>query len=214
MRRVGSGYGSAPSKAFGHPMAAIDWLISVYLWKSLAAAGFILAFGLVTPISTHPSASRWNTTDDGFDMEIRALARLQDDDWYPKLSSSPWTRSIFIFLWGDLYSHITSYGGCLHRTLGKYYLAELLLAIQGIHKAGIIHRDLKPNLWAEMERLVQLRRGYYSMAIVYHEMVTGWVPYHIEIQKPEPGAREPKAVLDLGRKRLTSNLSPWRTLNF
>jgi hypothetical protein len=48
MRRVGSGYGSAPSKAFGHPMAAIDWLISVYLCKSLAAAGSILAIGLVT----------------------------------------------------------------------------------------------------------------------------------------------------------------------
>jgi hypothetical protein len=50
MRRVGSGYGSAPSKAFGHPMAAIDWLISGNTWSAFPADfDAFIRFAMETP---------------------------------------------------------------------------------------------------------------------------------------------------------------------
>lgn len=35
--------------------------------------------------------------------------------------------------------------GALEEHVAKFYLAELLLAIETLHKKNIIHRDLKPE---------------------------------------------------------------------
>lgn len=38
-----------------------------------------------------------------------------------------------------------TYYGRLDEAVARFYLAELLLAIESLHKNGIIHRDLKPQ---------------------------------------------------------------------
>jgi len=45
---------------------------------------------------------------------------------------------------GGDFSLVLSYYGRLDESIAKFYLAELLLAIESLHKKGIIHRDLKP----------------------------------------------------------------------
>jgi len=45
---------------------------------------------------------------------------------------------------GDLASLLEEYG-CLDKESAKFYFAELVLAVESLHKIGIVHRDLKPN---------------------------------------------------------------------
>lgn len=44
---------------------------------------------------------------------------------------------------GDL-GYILQEYCALYESVAKFYLAELFLAIESLHKKGIIHRDLKP----------------------------------------------------------------------
>ncbi|PPQ84017.1 LOW QUALITY PROTEIN: hypothetical protein CVT25_000563 [Psilocybe cyanescens] len=94
-------------------------------------------------------------------LEIRALIRLQGKAWYPKLLSTFMDPMNFYILMpfyahGDLYSVMNSCGGCLSRELAKFYLAELIVAVQSLHKAGILHRDIKPDniLFDNREHLI------------------------------------------------------------
>lgn len=78
----GNCYGSAPSKVFGHPTAAIDLFISLYLWKSLAAVGFILAIGLAASLrgilkAIESLEKTWYAFSAGFDaFVIFAMERV------------------------------------------------------------------------------------------------------------------------------------------
>ncbi|KAF8953214.1 kinase-like domain-containing protein [Flammula alnicola] len=233
---------------------------------------------------------RKDNTSDDVNLEIRAMVRIQGGLWYPKLLSTFMDTDNFYILMtfyerGDLYAYMSFCGGCLHRTLAKFYLVELLLAIQGLHKVGIIHRDLKPEnilfsedrhlivadfgvahvfpadnvedafmeeeypVWEEKKhvggdefplltpsidnphtvkgiagtvyygapevvegRLYSYGADYYSMAMLYHEMVTGYVPLRYGSLKP--GTSEPEVFLDLGRKDVHLQPISMTDLNF
>ena len=45
---------------------------------------------------------------------------------------------------GDLANLLEEYG-CLDKERARFYFAELVLAVESLHKIGIVHRDLKPN---------------------------------------------------------------------
>ncbi|KAF9568078.1 kinase-like protein [Agrocybe pediades] len=219
---------------------------------------------------------RRNNKREDVDLEIRAMIRTQGLPWFPELRSTFIDEDQFYILMpyycrGDLYVYMESLGGCLHRELAKFYLAELFLAIQSLHKMGIVHRDLKPNnlLFGEDRHLVVADFGvaavftpeeneeafledefplwvesrerdgddfpfltpsidnphimmglygtslyaapevveggdysygvdYYSMAVLYHEMVTGYVP--TRYGPTRPGTEGDVIILDLDRK--------------
>jgi len=45
---------------------------------------------------------------------------------------------------GDLYTHIINYGRFKEKR-AKFYAAEMILALDHLHKNGIVYRDLKPQ---------------------------------------------------------------------
>lgn len=45
---------------------------------------------------------------------------------------------------GDLFTHIHKYGG-LSEILGKFYAAQVVLALEYLHHCCVIHRDVKPE---------------------------------------------------------------------
>ncbi|KAF9479338.1 kinase-like protein [Pholiota conissans] len=227
-----------------------------------------------------------HTMQEDLAWEMRALLRLQGGVWYPRvLSTFMSEKHFYIFMpfyrRGDLHAFMELCGGCLPRASATFYLAELLVAIQGLHRRGIIHRDLKPEnilltndghlviadfgvahvfyaeedgedededefmentfmedefpLWCalkrgggddfplltasvdnpdtttgysgtqiysapEVHRLEEYSYGvdYYAMAIIYHEMVTGDIPF--QLLDPVPGSSEPLKILDLDHK--------------
>ncbi|CAD8092171.1 unnamed protein product [Paramecium primaurelia] len=49
------------------------------------------------------------------------------------------------YMMGGDFSQVLYQYGRISESLAKFYLAELLLAIESLHKKGIIHRDLKPQ---------------------------------------------------------------------
>lgn len=49
------------------------------------------------------------------------------------------------YMKGGDFSGILQEYGCLENRVAKFYIAELVLAIQHLHNLGIVHRDLKPD---------------------------------------------------------------------
>jgi len=45
---------------------------------------------------------------------------------------------------GDLANLLETYG-CFDEGMAQYYIAQLVLALEQLHKGGVIHRDLKPD---------------------------------------------------------------------
>ncbi|CAI2368652.1 unnamed protein product [Moneuplotes crassus] len=57
---------------------------------------------------------------------------------------------------GDLYTHIMNYGK-FNENRARFYTAELVLAINHLHKKGIVYRDLKPqNIMLDSEGHIKL----------------------------------------------------------
>ncbi|XP_033929381.1 myotonin-protein kinase-like, partial [Melopsittacus undulatus] len=46
---------------------------------------------------------------------------------------------------GDLLTLLSKFGDCLPLPLVRFYLAELVLAIDSVHRMGYVHRDIKPD---------------------------------------------------------------------
>lgn len=45
---------------------------------------------------------------------------------------------------GELFYHLKYSGGFKEKT-AAFYMAEIILALEFLHKAGILYRDLKPE---------------------------------------------------------------------
>lgn len=45
---------------------------------------------------------------------------------------------------GDL-SNLLEESGCFEEDMARYYIAQMVLALEQLHKGGVIHRDLKPD---------------------------------------------------------------------
>lgn len=57
---------------------------------------------------------------------------------------------------GD-FAHAIEERGCLENHVAKFYIAEVVLAVEYLHSLGIIHRDLKPeNLLLDSEGHIKL----------------------------------------------------------
>ncbi|KAI9911328.1 hypothetical protein PsorP6_009621 [Peronosclerospora sorghi] len=71
-------------------------------------------------------------------------------------------RSVFLvskfMQGGDLFLHMQNNGGCFHEDAVRFYAAELLLALEHMHKMCIMHRDIKP------ENILLDREGHIKLA--------------------------------------------------
>jgi len=45
---------------------------------------------------------------------------------------------------GDLGNIINKYG-CLPHLVARMYVAEIIIAVDNLHRVGVVHRDLKPE---------------------------------------------------------------------
>ena len=46
---------------------------------------------------------------------------------------------------GDLLTLLSKYEDRLPEEMAKFYLAEMVLCIDSVHKLGYVHRDIKPD---------------------------------------------------------------------
>uniref|UniRef100_A0AAV1VCH9 AGC protein kinase n=1 Tax=Peronospora matthiolae TaxID=2874970 RepID=A0AAV1VCH9_9STRA len=70
-------------------------------------------------------------------------------------------RSVFLISkfmqGGDLFLHMRNSGGSFHEDAVRFYAAELLLALEHMHKMRILHRDIKPeNVLLDSEGHIKL----------------------------------------------------------
>lgn len=49
------------------------------------------------------------------------------------------------YMFGGDFSNLLHEYGSFEESVARFYLAELVLAIEHLHMIGIIHRDLKPD---------------------------------------------------------------------
>ncbi|KAJ7750359.1 kinase-like domain-containing protein [Mycena metata] len=81
--------------------------------------------------------------------EIKAMGRVVDKARYPQLQGAFVDEFHYILVMdylpgGTMHDKIYGETG-LSRPQATFYAAQLLLAIQGLHKLGIVHRDIKPD---------------------------------------------------------------------
>ena len=72
-----------------------------------------------------------------------------DNEWVVKLYYSFQDEKFLYFVMdyipgGDLMSLLIKLG-IFHEELARFYIAELVLAIESVHKMGFVHRDIKPD---------------------------------------------------------------------
>ncbi|KAJ1555914.1 camp-dependent protein kinase catalytic subunit [Cladochytrium tenue] len=118
------GLSSATAAAAGSAIAAIAARRrSVGVTSSVQSAASVSA----AATSSHPDGSRF---------VVRLIETFQD------------TRHLYLVLeyvaGGDLWSHIRRYGRFLEDE-ARFYISEIVLALEYIHSYGIIYRDLKPE---------------------------------------------------------------------
>ncbi|XP_067085282.1 myotonin-protein kinase isoform X2 [Osmerus mordax] len=49
------------------------------------------------------------------------------------------------YVGGDLLTLLSKFGDCLPEDMAQFYLAEMILAIDSVHRLGYVHRDIKPD---------------------------------------------------------------------
>lgn len=79
----------------------------------------------------------------------RDILAEADNEWVVKLYYSFQDKDNLYFVMdyipgGDLMSLLIKFG-IFKEPLAKFYIAELVLAIESVHKMGFIHRDIKPD---------------------------------------------------------------------
>merc|ERR1740128_727856 len=79
----------------------------------------------------------------------RDILAEADNEWVVKLYYSFQDRDSLYFVMeyipgGDLMSLLIKFG-IFHEPLAKFYISELVCAVDSVHKMGFIHRDIKPD---------------------------------------------------------------------
>ena len=59
--------------------------------------------------------------------------------------SKKYLYMVMEFMKGGDFGHILEEYGYFEEPVAKFYIAELVLALEQLHSAGVIHRDLKPD---------------------------------------------------------------------
>jgi len=79
----------------------------------------------------------------------RDILAEADNEWVVKLYYSFQNQQYLYFVMdyvpgGDLMALLIKFG-IFEKSLARFYIAELVLAIESVHKLGFIHRDIKPD---------------------------------------------------------------------
>ncbi|XP_074647480.1 serine/threonine-protein kinase LATS1-like isoform X2 [Tubulanus polymorphus] len=79
----------------------------------------------------------------------RDILAEADNEWVVKLYYSFQDTDYLYFVMdyipgGDMMNLLIKFG-IFHESLARFYVAELVLAIESVHKLGFIHRDIKPD---------------------------------------------------------------------
>lgn len=90
-------------------------------------------------------SSQWTVA--AIKRERNILMTLKECQWFTKLLFAKNTPNALYFgmeyyCGGDLYTFQRKFG-CFKESVGQFYIAELIVAIERLHSLGIIHRDLK-----------------------------------------------------------------------
>ena len=62
------------------------------------------------------------------------------------------------YIGGDLLTLMSRFEDRLDEDMARFYLAEIVLAIDSVHKLGYLHRDIKPD------NMLLDRRGHIHLA--------------------------------------------------
>ncbi|KAF8817121.1 kinase-like protein [Phlegmacium glaucopus] len=81
--------------------------------------------------------------------EIETLEAMKGNIWFPPLlnhfkEGGEFVVTMPFYRRGDL-GGLIEHKGFLGREIAQFYSAQLVLAIQSLHKMGIVHRDIKPD---------------------------------------------------------------------